>query len=130
MHAWQGTASLYPVLRAVNRKLPASACWSLPAAACRVPPQLMVDGLNMNEVLNRSEATTPLPEDPADANDPLLRTNIRALLRQGLGSLAAADPAFMAAAAAHLGPDRELQALQQLLESDGETAAAVRRGSS
>ncbi|KAF6258143.1 armadillo-type protein [Scenedesmus sp. NREL 46B-D3] len=78
-------------------------------------PELITEGFDMDSMLNRSEATTPLPEDPADANDPLLRTNIRSMLRQGLGALAAADPGFVAAAAAHVGPGRELQALQQLL---------------
>jgi hypothetical protein len=90
-----------------------------PAMLCcwppyRLPPGLITEGLDMDAMLNRSEATTPLPEDPADANDPLLHTNIRSMLRQGLGALAAADPGFMAAAAAHVGP-RELQVLQQLL---------------
>ncbi|WIA28271.1 hypothetical protein OEZ86_010825 [Tetradesmus obliquus] len=80
-----------------------------------LPPELVTEGLDMEAMLNRSEATTPLPEDPADANDPLLRTSIRSMLRQGLGALAAADPGFMAAAAAHVGPGRELAALQQLL---------------
>jgi hypothetical protein len=84
-------------------------------ALCRLPSELITEGLDMDAMLNRSEATTPLPEDPADANDPLLRTNIRSMLRQGLGALAAADPGFMEAAAAHVGPGRELQALQQLL---------------
>eukprot|EP00878_Enallax_costatus_P031187 GHUV01034081.1.p1 GENE.GHUV01034081.1~~GHUV01034081.1.p1 ORF type:complete len:419 (+),score=152.25 GHUV01034081.1:1869-3125(+) len=68
------------------------------------------------DIMNRSEATTPLPEDPADANDPLLRTSLRSLLRQGLAALVAADPGFAAAAAAQLGGGRELQALQWLLE--------------
>uniref|UniRef100_A0A383VNQ8 Importin N-terminal domain-containing protein n=1 Tax=Tetradesmus obliquus TaxID=3088 RepID=A0A383VNQ8_TETOB len=80
-----------------------------------LPPELVTKGLDMEAMLNRSEATTPLPEDPADATDPLLRTSIRSMLRQGLGALAAADPGFMAAAAAHVGPGRELTALQQLL---------------
>lgn len=70
---------------------------------------------DMLDILNRSEATTPLPEDPADANDPLLRMSLKSLLRQGLGSLVSADPGFMSAAATQLGDGRELQALQQLL---------------
>jgi hypothetical protein len=64
-----------------------------------------------------------VPEDPEDANDPLLRTSIRSLLRQGLSNLAQTDPAFMTAAATALGPGRELQALQDLLNPNAADAS-------
>lgn len=72
---------------------------------------------DLPDILDRRQAATPLPEDPADADDPLLRTSLQSLLRPGLSSLASTDPGFMSAAAIELGRGREVQALQQLLSS-------------
>jgi hypothetical protein len=74
------------------------------------------------DVMERSAAPTPAladDEEAADAADPLQAVSMRALVRQGLGALAAADAAFMQAAAAQLGPGHELQALQELLSGAG-----------
>lgn len=74
----------------------------------------------LSDVMERSAAPTPTPEDPAEASDPLQSISLRALLRQGLGGLAAADPGFMTAAAGQLGPGPELRALEELLVAPGE----------
>ncbi|KAF8072465.1 Ipo9 [Scenedesmus sp. PABB004] len=83
--------------------------------AMGVPPELGGEGgLDLADVMDRSAAATPLPDDPADANDPLLRTPMRALVRAGLAQLAAADPGWFEAAAPHLGA-RERAALEAAL---------------
>lgn len=69
------------------------------------------------DVMDRSTCTTPVPGDPAsDTQDPLSGVSIRAIIRQGLDALAAADSGCLAAAAEQLGPGRELQALQELMK--------------
>lgn len=80
----------------------------------RLPAELLHE-----DVISRSAGATPVPDDPADADEPLLRLSLRSLLRQGLGALAAADSAFLQAAAAQLGSgSAEVVALQQLLSGD------------
>jgi hypothetical protein len=74
----------------------------------------------LSDVMQRSAAPTPAPDDPAEAADPLRSISMRRLLRQGLGALAAADPGFMAAAGQQLGPGPELQSLQELLAGGAE----------
>lgn len=71
------------------------------------------------EDMDRSIAPTPLPDDPADAADPLMRTSVRALLRDGLAALHADDPSFLTNAAASLGDCREIAVLRALLEASG-----------
>lgn len=68
------------------------------------------------DVMERSTCTTPVPDDPSDTQDPLSAVSIRAIIRQGLDELAAADSGCLAAAAEQLGPGRELQALQELMK--------------
>lgn len=78
----------------------------------------MSPGGDINDMLDHSEAATPLPEDPLDAEDPLLRTSLRSKMHQGLTALMSSDPGFMSSAAAQLGDGRELQALQQLMSAE------------
>lgn len=66
--------------------------------------------------MERSASATPAPDDPHDAQDPLSAMSIRSIIRQGLTALAAADAGLLTAAAEQLGPGRELQALQELME--------------
>ena len=71
---------------------------------------------SLQDVMERSTAGTPAPDDPSDAQDPLSALSIKNIIRQGLAALAAADAGFLAAAGEQLGPGRELQALQELMK--------------